>query len=59
MVRLQPYAEDIAEEVHSGQPIVGAAPFVYRVLVPLAAATLFPNDLMLGFKVVRMDDADR
>jgi hypothetical protein len=42
----------MAEEVHSGGPVIAEAPFVYRVLVPLAAASLFPNDLMLGFKVV-------
>jgi hypothetical protein len=42
----------IAEEIGTGQPIVTEAPFVYRILVPLAAAILVLNDLMLGFKVV-------
>jgi hypothetical protein len=42
----------MAEQAAGGKPIATEAPFVYRVLVPLAAATLFANDLMLGFKVV-------
>jgi hypothetical protein len=41
-----------SKPVDSGQPSVTEAPFVYRVLVPFAAAILVPNDLMLGFKVV-------
>lgn len=42
----------MAEQAGSGQQIITDAPFVYRLFVPLAAATGSPGDVMLGFKIV-------
>jgi hypothetical protein len=43
----------VASQMAAGQPVVGEAPFVYRILVP-AAAALFGPDIMTGFRVVNM-----
>ena len=42
----------MAEKISDGGVLTEDAPFVYRVLIPLGAALLFPDDLMLGFRVV-------
>jgi len=42
----------MAEQAGDGQRLTTEAPFVYRILVPLMAAVVSPNDYMQGFQIV-------
>jgi len=45
------FYQQVADQFAHGRPIVGQAPFVYRIGTPVLAAVLAPGNLMLGFKL--------